>query len=647
MEKNYDFSGWATKNDLLCADGRVIRKDAFAHQDGTKVPLVWNHNWTNPENVLGHAFLYNHPEGVRAEGYFNDTPLAQKAKIAVVHGDITGLSIWANQLDERSKNVMHGRIRELSLVMVGANPGAFIDEVIAHGDNEDGGAIIYTGEELEPNLAHADSEKSPAENETKNSDTSDKTVGEVYATFTDKQKQALSAMVAIALMGDDAPKPESIPNSEKGDSSETLEDVFNTFNKAQKDVAYVIIGKALEESKDAPADKNQNEETNSKEETVMHSNAFDAGTMTDTTEGILTHADQEAILNLAKRQTGSLRSAIEAYCGGEGADHLAHGIDEIETLFPEYKNVGAAAPEMILADQGWISTVMNGVSKSPFSRIRTRQMDVKSAALRALGYKKGNLKKEMGDVRLLKRTTDPQTVYVKDSLNHDDIVDITDFDVVDYEWKLMRLTLNEELATAFMIGDRRDDADEDKIHEDHIRPIYTDDELYTIHKTIDTAAMATSLQGTDTSKHFGEEYIYAEAFIKTMLDAMIDYRGSGNTVMFCTPQHLNKMLLARDMNGRRIYNTVAELASALNVSKIETVEQFAGVTREVNSTTKKLLAIVVNMKDYQVGATKGGEITNYNQFDIDFNKEKFLIETRVSGALVKIKSAIVLEEDAA
>lgn len=643
MGKDYDFAGWATKNDLLCSDGRTIRKDAFAHQDGMKVPLVWNHNHSNPENVLGHAYLYNVAEGVRTEGYFNDTPLAQYAKAGVLHGDITGLSIWANKLVEQSKNVMHGQIREVSLVMAGANPGAFIDEVVAHADGEEGGAVIFTGEEIEPALAHAQEEPKtdePAKN-------ADKTVGDVYATFTDKQKQALSAMVAIALMGDDAPKPENLPTSETGDSSETLEDVFNTFDKDQKDVAYVIIGKALEDNKNAPTDKNQNDKPNSKEETVMHSNAFDAGTMADTTEGILTHSDQVAILNLAKKQTGSLRAAMEAYCDGEGSDHLAHGIDEIETLFPEYKNLGPAAPEMILSDQGWISTVMTGVTKSPFSRIRTRQMDVKSSQLRALGYKKGNLKKEMGNVRLLKRTTDPQTVYVKDSLNHDDIVDITDFDVVDYEWKLMRLTLNEEIATAIMVGDGRDEGDEDKIHEEHIRPIYTDDELYAIHKTVDIAGMTATLNGTDTSKNFGSEYIFAEAVVQSMMDAKIDYRGSGNLTMFCTQRMLNKMMLARDLNGRRIYGTVSELASALNVSKIETVEQFAGVTREVDGDTKNLLAIVVNMKDYQVGATKGGEITNYNQFDIDFNKEKFLIETRISGALVKIKSAIVLEEDAA
>lgn len=638
MGKDYDFAGWATKNDLLCSDGRTIRKDAFAHQDGTKVPLVWNHNHSNPENVLGHAYLYNVAEGVRTEGYFNDTPLAQYAKAGVLHGDITGLSIWANKLVEQSKNVMHGQIREVSLVMASANPGAFIDEVVAHADGEEGSAVIFTGEDLEPNLAHADE---PTKSEAPKAEPAKKAAQDIFDAMSDIKKK-----VAYWLIAKATEKPSSMAHA---DASENFDEqgekidiptVWETFTEDEKNVVYDIIA-------DANGDENQNDKPNSKEETVMHSNAFDAGTMADTTEGILTHSDQVAILNMAKKQTGSLRAAMEAYCNGEGSDHLAHGIDEIETLFPEYKNLGPAAPEMILSDQGWISTVMNGVTKSPFSRIRTRQMDVKSSQLRALGYKKGNLKKEMGNVRLLKRTTDPQTIYVKDSLNHDDIVDITDFDVVDYEWKLMRLTMNEEVATAIMVGDGRDEGDEDKIHEEHIRPIYTDDELYAIHKTVDIAGMTSTLNGTDTSKHFGSEYIFAEAVVQSMMDAKIDYRGSGNLTMFCTQRMLNKMMLARDLNGRRIYGTVSELASALNVSKIETVEQFAGITREVDGDTKNLLAIVVNMKDYQVGATKGGEITNYNQFDIDFNKEKFLIETRISGALVKIKSAIVLEEDAA
>ena len=639
MGKDYDFAGWATKNDLLCSDGRTIRKDAFAHQDGMKVPLVWNHNHSNPENVLGHAYLYNVAEGVRTEGYFNDTPLAQYAKAGVLHGDITGLSIWANKLVEQSKNVMHGQIREVSLVMAGANPGAFIDEVVAHADGEDSGAVIFTGEEIEPVVSHADEE--PAKEETKPVN-KQKTVKDVFDGMSDLKKKVAYWLIAKATeKSSGAPAMAHADEEPEADGeSVDVKAVWETFTEDEKNVVYAIIA-------DANGDENQNDKPNSKEETVMHFNAFDAGTMADTTEGILTHSDQVAILNMAKKQTGSLRAAMEAYCDGEGSDHLAHGIDEIETLFPEYKNLGAAAPEMILSDQGWISTVMNGVTKSPFSRIRTRQMDVKSSRLRALGYKKGNLKKELGNVRLLKRTTDPQTIYVKDSLNHDDIVDITDFDVVDYEWKLMRLTLNEEIATAIMVGDGRDEGDEDKIHEEHIRPIYTDDELYAIHKTVDIAGMTSTLNGTDTSKHFGSEYIFAEAVVQSMMDAKIDYRGSGNLTMFCTQRMLNKMMLARDLNGRRIYGTVAELASALNVSKIETVEQFAGVTREVDGDTKNLLAIVVNMKDYQVGATKGGEITNYNQFDIDFNKEKFLIETRISGALVKIKSAIVLEENAA
>lgn len=374
-------------------------------------------------------------------------------------------------------------------------------------------------------------------------------------------------------------------------------------------------------------------------------NAFDKETQTETVDGVLTHSDQEAILALAKSKScGSLREAMAQYT--EETDHLQHGIDEIETLFPEYKDVKPGAPELVTDNLGWVTTVMNGVHKSPISRIRTRQTDARGRKIRGLGYQKGGLKKEVGNVKLMSRTTDPYTVYVKDSMNRDDILDITDFDVVSYEYNLLRMALNEEIATAVMVGDGREDGDEDKIPEDKIRPIWTDDELYTIHKTVDVAGMKTKLQGSDTSKNFGDNYIETEAIIEAALDARIDYRGSGSPAFFCTPQLVNTMLMARDLNGRRIYNSIDELKTILNVSAIVTIEQFAGLQRTVDTNKMALLGIMVNLDDYYVGATKGGQITQFNQFDIDFNKEKYLIETRISGALAKIKSAIVLEKKA-
>lgn len=375
----------------------------------------------------------------------------------------------------------------------------------------------------------------------------------------------------------------------------------------------------------------------------MKHNAFDAETQKDPIEGVLTHSDQTAILAMAKSPNcGSLRAAMEAYA--EDCDHLQHGIDEIETLFPDYKDVKPGAPELLTDELAWVTKVMNGVHKSPISRIRTRQVDARGRKLRGKGYQKGNLKKETGNLKLRTRTTDPTTVYVKDSIHRDDIVDITDFDAVDYMYKAQRQALNEEIATAMLFGDGREDGDEDKIPEDKIRPIWTDDELFTIHKTVDVDKFKGELSAGDTV-NLGNNFIAAEAFIEANLDARISYKGSGAPIMFAAPQTVNTMLMARDANGRRIYNSVEELKSANNVSEIVTVEQMNGLTRE-NDTgdTMELMAIIVNLNDYSLGATKGGEITQFNQFDIDFNKEKFLIETRCSGALTKVKSAIVLEK---
>ena len=608
----YDFCGWATKNDLKCSDGRTIRKGAFKDNDGAKVPLVWNHQHNDVNNVLGHALLKNRDQGVYAYCKFNDTESGHAAKQLVEHGDIVSLSIYANQLKQQGGNVLHGNIREVSLVLAGANPGAFIEDVVAHSDSDDFDANIYTGEDI--SLSHGDDdveETSEPEDET------------------------------LTHAEDDKKEDTNVAETKKTDSGseKTVQDVVDSMTEEQKTVMYALIGQALEDN-GADTDDDDSEGGNDD----MKHNVFDTDEQ-DNYEGVLTHSDQEEILKLAKTTSvGSLRDAMEIYA--EKNDHLAHGIDEIETLFPEYKDVRPGAPEMITRDLTWVDSVISGVHKSPISRIRTRQADVRGTDLRAFGYQKGKYKKYPGNIKLLKRTTDPQTVYVRDALHRDDIIDITDFDVVEYQYRIMRQNLNEELAMAIMVGDGRDEGDELKIQEDKIRPIWTDDDLYTIHYDVDVDAMKTSLQGTNTSANFSENYVYAEAIIQAALYSRENYKGSGSLKFYCTPHLLNVMLLARDLNGRRIYSSVTDLAAALNVTAIETAEQFEGKIRTTTeSKKKKLLGLFVNLGDYSLGSTKGGEITRFNQFDIDFNQEKYLLETRVSGALTRVYSAIALEED--
>ena len=606
----YDFCGWATKNDLKCSDGRTIRKGAFKDNDGAKVPLVWNHQHNDVNNVLGHALLKNRDQGVYAYCKFNDTESGHAAKQLVEHGDIVSLSIYANQLKQQGGNVLHGNIREVSLVLAGANPGAFIEDVMAHSDSDDFDANIYTGEDISLSHGDDDVEETPEPED------------ETLTHAEDDKKE-------------DTNVADTKPTN--SDSEKTVQDVVDSMTEEQKMVMYALIGQALE---DNGADTDDSEGGNDD----MKHNVFDTDEQ-DNYEGVLTHSDQEEILKLAKTTSvGSLRDAMEIYA--EKSDHLAHGIDEIETLFPEYKDVRPGAPEMITRDLTWVDSVISGVHKSPISRIRTRQADARGTDLRAFGYQKGKYKKYPGNIKLLKRTTDPQTVYVRDALHRDDIIDITDFDVVDYQYRIMRQNLNEELAMAIMIGDGRDEGDELKIQEDKIRPIWTDDDLYTIHYDVDIDGMKAALQGSNTSANFGENYIYAEAIIQAALYAREDYKGSGSLKFYCTPHLLNVMLLARDLNGRRIYSSVTDLAAALNVTAIETAEQFEGKTRTAaGSKKKKLLGLFVNLADYSLGSTKGGEITRFNQFDIDFNQEKYLLETRVSGALTRVYSAIALEED--
>lgn len=604
MAKKYDFAGLATKANMKCTDGRTILTGAFRDDDGRRVPLIWNHQHDGPENVLGHADLEYTDDGVMAYCSFNSSDNAQKAKELVEHGDITALSIHANGLiQDKSKNVSHGIIREVSLVYAGANPGASISQIgLEHADDDEG--IIYTGEAF--SLYHADSD-------------------------TDKNEPK-------------SDEKETKKNTEESDE-ETVGDILKTLNEKQEKVVSYLLGEALASTVEAAEDDSDEAKHSSEGGPSMKANVFDKET--NTKDNVLTHSDQASIIAMAKTSSvGSLQDAISIY-EKEHDSELSHGIDSIETLFPEYQLTKPGAPELITRDQGWVGTVMNKVHKSPFSRIKTRQADVRDAKLRASGYKKGAKKKVAPNFKLLSRTTDPQTVYRKDALHRDDIIDITDFDVVEYQYGVMRMNLNEELAMAIMVGDGREEGDEEKISEDHIRSIWHDDDLYTIHTDLDIAAAKAELQGTNTGANFGENYIYAEAIVNASLYSREQYKGSGALEFYCTPHLLNKMLLARDLNGRRIYSSVTDLAAALNVTAIHTAEQFEGLTRttKTGNKTKKLLGLFVNLDDYHVGSTKGGEITRFNQFDIDFNQEKYLIETRLSGALTRVYSAIALEED--
>ena len=605
MDK-FDFSGWATKANLKCSDGRIIRQDAFKDNDGQKVPLVWNHKHDATTQVLGHALLENRDGGVYAYCKFNETESGKTAKELVKHGDVDKLSIYANQLKQQGPNVIHGNIREVSLVLAGANPGALIEDVMMHSADGDyileDECIIHTGDYFEVSDENTIEHSSEDEKKDELEHAEDKTMDE---------------------------------NKNKKDGEKTVKDVIDTMNEEQQTVMYALIADAMEGN----FNNDEDEDDEGGNEDMKH-NVFENE---ENNTNVLSHADEATIIDMAKAPSvGSLQHAMEIYAE---ENSLQHGIDQIEQLFPEYKDVKPGAPELLERDQTWVGVVMNKAHKSPISRIRTRQADARAAELRAKGYKKGNQKTLSANIKLLSRTTDPQTVYRKDELHRDDILDITDFDVVSYQYGIMRRNLEEDIAMAILIGDGRDDVDPDKISEDHIRSIWHDDELYTIHADVDIAAARAELQGTDTNKHFGDNYIYAEAIITAALYARERYKGSGSLDFFCTPHLLNVMLLARDLNGRRIYDSKSDLAAALNVNAIYTVEQFEGKTRTADEDqTKKLLGLFVNMADYQIGSTKGGEITKFNQFDIDFNKEKYLLETRLSGALTKVYSAIALEE---
>lgn len=601
---NCDFSGYATRNDLLCGDGVTIRKDAFKGNDGCEVPLVWNHEHNDPNAVLGHAVLENRDDGVYAYGVFNDTEQGQTAKKLVQNGDVRSLSIWANQLKKIGKDVVHGNIRELSLVLAGANPGAYVDFVMAHSAEGE--------EEMEVSW--------------------DENIMLYHSADTEKKRENEVA--------EETKKPETSEGSDDK-TIKKVKEVLNTMNDEQKEAMYAVLGMAL------PDDEDDDEKGGN----VVKHNIFDNEEREQANKSILSHSDEMKIVSMAKQSgIGSLRAAMNIFAE-ENAGTLAHGVfdDEVEKLFPEYELLKKGEPETLTRDQSWIDTAMAKIHKSPYTRIKTRQADARIAELKAKGYqKKGDYKKEMAKIKLLSRTTDPQTVYIKDTLQRDDIVDITDFDVVAYQWNIMRQTLNEELIMAALVGDGREDGDPDKIHEDHIRSIWNDDELYTIHQTVDFDKAKQELQGSNTGANFGENYIKAEAILTASLYAREKYKGSGSLDFYCTPHLLNVMLLARDLNGRRIYDSKDDLAAALNVNSIVTVEQFEGLERTDSETNKhKLLGLFVNLGDYQFGAAKGGEVSKFDNFDIDFNQYKYLLETRLSGSLTKVYSAIALEENVA
>lgn len=633
MTPTYDFCGWATKNDLECSDGRTIRRDAFKDDDGKTVPLVWNHMHDAPDNILGHAMLENRPEGMYTYGNFNDTEKGQLAKALLEHGDITALSILANKLLQNGKNVMHGAIREVSLVLAPANPGAFIDTVLAHGDQSDEEAIIYTGELLE--IAHGDGGESKTkkkEKEIKDSAEDDdgqsaaevdngeeeRDIREIFDTLTEKQKTTVYTMIGQMLKGDSGDETNntgSAAHAEDAESGETLEDIFKSLNEEQKTAVYKMLVAAMEsKAADTAVESGEAKDAeNNKGEKTMKHNVFDESTDKENT---LSHSDIEVIFNDAKRG-GSLRDAV-----------LEHGITNVDYLFPDAKNVNPT-PDFIKRDDSWVTSFMNSVHRTPFSRIKSIHANLTEEDARAKGYIKGGQKADEV-FSLLKRSTTPTTVYKKQKLERDDVVDITDFDVVGFVKSEMRVMLDEEIARASLTGDGRLASSDDKINEQNIRPIWTDADLYTIKVPVPTQAA-----DTDDDK--------AKAFIKATLKARKNYKGSGKPTLYTTEDMLTIMLLLTDSTGRDIYENEEKLATKLRVKEIITVPVMEGRTRTAESTTYTLAGIIVNPVDYNIGADKGGAVNMFDDFDINYNAMRYLIETRCSGALTKPYSAMAIE----
>lgn len=699
-KKKFDFGGWATMNDLRCSDGRTIRKNAFADDDGRTVPLVYMHQHKDPMMVMGHALLENKDDGVYAYCSFNNSDIGRQGREIVSHGDVCSLSIWANNLEQKGGNVLHGSIKEVSIVLAGANPGAVIDyPILAHSGEEDYTEAMIRVDApiriIDDELRHSaydedeDDEDDADENaddtlshedDSKGSD--DPTVQEVLDSMTDKQREAVEFLVGMALEGEEAlAQAEAEMQAEEdelshadGDSEggengeETVQEILDTMNDTQRQITEYLVDLALQQSQqkagaaapgtnDNTAAEVAHSDEESEENEMSHTNTFEAfGGKAVDTKKTLSHADGVEILKLAKEHGGmSLRAAMGLYAQENDKD-LMHadtdlGFKDIDTLFPEYALLNGPAPEMLTTDQGWIGKVMSKTSKSPKSRVKVRFADARDITnRRAQGYKKGQQKQFIGNLKLLQRKVDPTTVYILEKLDRDDTIDITDFNLVDYMYKSQKMNLQEELARAIMIGDGRNgDAEtETPIDTTSIIPIWGDDALFTIHQVVDVNGMRTTMNGSNSSANFGDNYVYSEAIIQSLLYAREDYKGSGAPDFYCTPHLVNVMLLARDLNGRRIYDNVNELRAAMNVNELITCEQFANKTRKVTvggvEQTRRLLGILVNLKDYEVGATKGGEVTHFTDFDIRFNQNLSLLETRCSGMLVRPYSAIVLEE---
>lgn len=593
-----DFSGWATRNDLKCSDGRVIRRDAFKHDDGIKVPLVWNHQHNDPRNVLGHAWLENRPEGVYTYGFFNDSESGEIGKILVKHGDICALSIYANQLQQRGCDVLHGEIREVSLVHAGANPGAFIDSMLKHGEDSDDEAIIYTGMPLYLSHSDTDKQEDKADNGEKK-ETSEKKDEPEKKTDSDEEKTV-------------------------ADSTTTLLEyelaVINSMTEEQKNVMYAMIGRAMDDQGESDPESEDNNDDDSKGGTnTMKHNVFDKDDRQK--ENVLVHSDGSEV---SSEEISTIFGDIKRY-GSLKDSVLAHGIDNVDYLFPDAQTL-ANTPEFIQRDTGWVKKVMSGVHHTPFSRIKSIFADITEDDARAKGYFKGKLKKEEV-FGLLKRTTTPTTVYKKQKMDRDDVVDITDFDVVAWLKSEMRMMLDEELARAYLIGDGRLASSDDKINEQNIRPILKDEELYTIQATVSVQSSATE----DDKAH---------EFIRTAIKARKNYKGSGQPTLYTTEDILTDCLLLTDTTGRDLYTDVAQLAKKLRVKEIVTVPVMEGVNGKNGGA---LMGIIVNLADYNVGADRGGAVNMFDDFDIDYNQQKYLIETRCSGALIKPYSAIALE----
>ena len=639
----YDFGGYVTKNDIKCADGRTIRHDAFKDDNGRTVPLVWQHMHNDPTNVLGHVLLENRDDGVYGYGILNSTPQGKNARELIAHNDITSMSIYANHLKQNGGDVVHGKIREVSLVLAGANPGATIDTVsFEHADgsftDSDEDVIIHSGFNFDDNeLSHAEDERpTPIESKSDDSD-SDETVQQIFDSMTDEQKTVAYYLIAQATGQGDIARvarhsdDESSDDSGSKGSGKTVKQVFDSMSEKQKNVIYFIIGSILSEDNGGKSDENEESEDEDSDnvqhddlgDITMHKNIFE-GTDTDTGTKELTHDDMNEILKEAEQtRSSSLKQ-----------EFLSHGINQLDVLFPESKSI-SNEPNLISRPMDWVSQVWNGFRKTPFSRIKTINANITGEEARARGYVKGN-KKEEEVLNLLQRATTPQTIYKLQKLDRDDIIDVTDIDVVSWLKREMRVMLDEELARAAIIGDGRSASSPDKIKTDNIRPIYGDDDLYTIYYEIKYAADATEGDKSAT-------------LVDSAVKSRKEYRGSGNPVLLASTDVITQMLLARDKIGRRLYANETDLAAALRVSRIIEVPLMEGTTRTYTpsgtstSKTMELLGLIVNLNDYTIGADRGGAVSLFDDFDIDYNKYTYLIETRCSGALYKPKSAIALE----